>query len=194
MSRRRSSSQPSQRENTSADNNGDDDNDTNIMTHDMTTLCQPLEELDLSISSYSDTRPISTKVLHEGEDDKPTITLTTYKELLPTPQSLVRLFEPTNPSSPLTHADNDSTIELLTSAFEDTSVLAQHETAELKRELEDHFQGLRSEFEEKTGRAWAPLQPWARDAWEWDNSAEEEEEVGEDEHGMLEWVGILHEN
>jgi hypothetical protein len=55
------------------------------------------------------------------------------------------------------------------------------------RELEDHFQHLKNEFEEKAGRAGAPLQPWARDAWEWDGA---EEEVGNDEGGMLEWVGI----
>jgi hypothetical protein len=128
MSIHRSPSQLSQRGNSIADNNNDDKDtkpmthDVYITSHDMTTICQPLAELDLNITSYSDTHPISTKILHEGQDDKHAITLTTYKELLPiTPQPLVRLFEPTNPSSPSTHEDDDSTMSVLTSAFQDTS-------------------------------------------------------------------------
>jgi hypothetical protein len=38
----------------------------------------------------------------------------------------------------------------------------------LMHELEDHFQNLRSEFEEKTGGLWTPLRGWAREDWDWD--------------------------
>jgi hypothetical protein len=155
--------------------------DAYIISYDMTTLYQSPEELDLSMSGCSETHIVLTKILHAGDGDKPEITLTTYKDLISTtPQYRVQLFEPSNPSSPSTYQDHDSTISSQTLAFESTSGLAQREAAELVRELEDHFQNLKSEFEEKTGRVWAPLQPWAKDAWGWDGG----EEMGDDECGM----------
>jgi hypothetical protein len=153
----------------------------------MSMLCQSTEALNLSTNSCSETQPTSTKVLHEGEGDKPAITLTSYKDLLPSPhQYLLQIFEPSNPGSALVHEDDDNTISLLTSALESTSVATRQETPELMLELDDHFRSLKREFEETTGRSWAPLRAWAKEEWDWNIA----EKVGNDEGCMLDCVEV----
>jgi hypothetical protein len=144
---------------------GDEAVDTSA--HDMSTLCQSTEGPNLSTSSCSETQPTSTKVLHEGESDKPAITLTAYKDLLPSPhQYLLQIFEPSNPGSALAHEDDDNTIGSLTSALESTSLSARREKPEMMLELDDHFRSLKSEFETRQGRSWAPLRALAKEEWD----------------------------
>jgi hypothetical protein len=156
-------------------------------THDMSTQCRSTEKLNLSASSCSEPRPTSTKVLHEGEGDKPAITITAYKDLLSSPhQYLLQIFEPSNPGSTLAHEHDDSIIDILSSAFESTLYPTHKETSKLKRELDDHFRDLKSEFEEKTGRSWAPLRPWAKEDCKWNGA----EEVENDESCTLSWTQV----
>jgi hypothetical protein len=37
----------------------------------------------------------------------------------------------------------------------------------LRCELDEHFKILKDEFEEKTGRRWAPLRSYEDEEWEW---------------------------
>lgn len=123
----------------------------------------------------------STKVLHTPTNNKqPTITLTAHKDGLPTPDhSVLHLFKP-DPSPYVSSAASNSA----------AVALADHEPLELKalkEELEVFSQDRKSEFEERTGRAWIPLRAWPREEWEWDLGEgfgalrlEEEDEDGEE--------------
>jgi len=123
----------------------------------------------------------STKVLHEPADGKPAITLTTYKHGSSTVNSLLHLFKPidTDPSPYVSSAP--------ARAFNSARhwpALAEHEQPELKqlkKELEVHFQGMKSEFEEKTGRNWAPLKAWPKEQWEWDGEEMVDLRLGDEE-------------
>ncbi|KAI8937683.1 hypothetical protein NX059_005384 [Plenodomus lindquistii] len=42
----------------------------------------------------------------------------------------------------------------------------------LKEDLERHFQRLKGEFEEKTGREWVQLKAWKGEEWEWESEEE----------------------
>lgn len=51
----------------------------------------------------------------------------------------------------------------------------------LSVELEEHFQGLKDEFEEATGRGWNPLTAWGSEEWEWEDGCE-------GEPGLFDWT------
>jgi hypothetical protein len=40
---------------------------------------------------------------------------------------------------------------------------------QLECELAEHFQGLKNDFEGKTGRRWEPLRAWSEGKWSWDS-------------------------
>jgi hypothetical protein len=96
----------------------------------------------------------TTKILHDAHDGKPIITLTSYTTGFP--------------------STADSTAVSKTPARVEWLIEPREEWPVLKRELDEYFQGLKSEFEEKTGKAWIPLRGWAREEWEWGNEVDDE--------------------
>jgi hypothetical protein len=136
---------------------------------------------------------VSTKVLHEPEGGKPAITLTTYKDDLTARESsatLLQLFKPFEPSPfARARANSDSCFGPAKPCHTDNSRLSalgieeqRPELTILRAQLGDHFQGLKSEFEVKTGRTWIPLTPWGKEdgewEWEWEGEGDESDEVG----------------
>jgi hypothetical protein len=134
---------------------------------------------------------VSTKVLHEPEGGKPGITLTTYKDDLTARESsasLLQLFKPFEPSPfARARANSDSCFGSAKPCHTDNSRLSalgieeqRPELTILRAQLGDHFQGLKSEFEVKTGRTWIPLTPWGKEdgEWEWEWEGDESDEVG----------------
>lgn len=95
-----------------------------------------------------------TKMLHEGQNGQPTITLTVYEKEDSPGQSVLSI----------TNAISDSYAE---------GKQPHQLNDKLKSQLEDYFQGLKSEFEAKTGREWDPLRAWPAEEWEWEWDDEE---------------------
>ncbi|KAF1839114.1 hypothetical protein BDW02DRAFT_277085 [Decorospora gaudefroyi] len=147
---------------------------------DMVTTYQVLpKHLDLSTSTSTslcmrDTKPVATKTLQEPQDGKPAITLKTYKQgsgsRLGSSCSVLHLFKPINDDG----KRNAATIDI--KSDEETEMLAQ-----LRAQLEEHFQGLKREFEVKRGKCWTALRPWGNEEWEWS------EEGGDEIDGALDW-------
>lgn len=121
----------------------------------------------------------STTVLQEEEDGKPAITLTTYKHGsctrgVSTP--LLNLVDPIiyKELDTFSNPAINTPIGVISSKYPSTSPSVQEVSIkedaphlmQLRSELEEHFQGLRLEFEKKTGRTWTPLEPW-RNECEW---------------------------
>ena len=168
-------------------------------TDDMATLYELPKELDFGIGRWEDDRHhdrrLSTKVLHEEEDGKPAITLTTYAQgrssSTDIKESLLDLFKPIDPSpfnetpDPASSSmnfigqerDNTGGFDVEALEIGGASALLQ-----LRCELEDHFRGLTREFKEKTGKGWTPLRAWTKEEWEWESESEDEGE-DESEHG-----------
>jgi hypothetical protein len=115
----------------------------------LTTLAHHLKEPGNVIDDHhtNESNP-DTKILYEGQDGKPTITLTAYKKDDSPGQSVLNTANAISDSC----ADGKKPHEL-----ED----------ELKCQLEDYFQGLKSEFKARTGREWDPLRSWPAEDWEW---------------------------
>jgi hypothetical protein len=168
-------------------------------TSDMATWYHLPKELDFGIGRWEDQqhdeRRPSTKVLHEEEDGKPAITLTTYVQGHPSrtdiKESLLDLFKPIDPSPFNETPDPASTIKASTpqerysTSGADVAALAVGDASallQLRSELKDHFRGLTRGFEEKTGRGWTPLRAWAKEEWEWESESENE---GEDGAGVM---------
>ncbi|KAF2031230.1 hypothetical protein EK21DRAFT_111052 [Setomelanomma holmii] len=156
---------------------------TTKSTDDMATLYQHPKGLEFDIDGCGEQRNIgvmSTKVLHEPEDEKPAITLTTYKHglaLRERSDSLLQLFEPINSSAFL---DKTSTGfgNLGAKSLRAKEEAEQTGLVSLRAQLENHFTQLKSAFEEKTGRAWIPLKPWRKEDCEWDWGSDNGEEAG----------------
>jgi hypothetical protein len=115
---------------------------------------------------------LSTEVLHESETNTPAITVTTYKDELLTRQLLRRLLQRVEPSH------DESICALRREALADTTAQVDEKSKKLIRELEEHFEGLKSEFETKTGRVWTPLRAWEDKEWNWEW---EDEKAGDEE-------------
>ncbi|KAH7406088.1 hypothetical protein DE146DRAFT_754075 [Phaeosphaeria sp. MPI-PUGE-AT-0046c] len=105
-----------------------------ILIQMMTLVNHPKE---LGPGDYAKGSVQATKILHDGEDDKPTIALAVYRK------------------DHLPEESNDGHAHALDN--------------ELVRQLEDHFQDLQSESEEKTGRKWTPLRVWPKNLGAWDD-------------------------
>jgi len=137
----------------------------------MSTLCQLPKEPTSNSAGCGDAAS-TTKVVHTPADaHQPAITLTTYQQrdsdASAPRKSLLRPVKPIDPSPYA--APKRSTLDK-----------REPELVQLKRELEEYWRGLKSEFEEKTGRSWVPLKAWEKEEWEWDGE-EEEKGDGEDE-------------
>jgi hypothetical protein len=46
--------------------------------------------------------------------------------------------------------------------------------------MEEHFDGMKRGFEEKTGRLWTPLRAWKKEEWGWERDGQEERDDGWD--------------
>lgn len=137
---------------------------------DTTTLCQHRGEPMLPGACHAGAET-TTRVLHESEDDKPTITLTSYTDKSPNRRFMVRLLEPTH------LVDDDCIIPIsLEEALVETYALPDGNITELRRGLEEHFEVLKCEFEQKTGKAWIPLRAWPEQEWEWTSDEPEEDD------------------
>lgn len=140
-------------------------------------------------------QPQPTIVLQPGSDGKPAITLTVYKHErgspYNTPEPLVRIFEPSAHS--VVNATT-AALDIVDDTFSqpmppcmDLAVIdggAMGDDAHgqpLSVELEEHFQGLKVEFEEATGRGWNPLTAWGSEEWEWEDGCE-------GEPGLFDWT------
>ena len=105
-----------------------------------------------------------TKTLEMEQDGKPSITLTSYN-CDPTSSSpvesrpLVHLFKPISEDEIRNHTTH---IASTSRAEKEKAALAQ-----LRAELNAHFQSLQREFECKRGISWTPLRPWGDEEWEW---------------------------
>ena len=136
----------------------------------MSTLCQLPKEPASNSAGCGDAKSTATEVLHTPADaHQPAITLTAYqqRDSAAPRNSLLRPFKPIDPSPYA--APKRSTLDK-----------REPELVQLKRELEEYWRGLKSEFEEKTGRNWVPLKAWEKEEWEWDGE-EEDKGDGEDE-------------
>lgn len=101
--------------------------------------------------SYHADDSISDKeTLRQGHDEKPTIMLTVYKKEGLSEQSVF-----IDTGAGCASCANCERIH----GLEDS----------LKYQLEDYFQGLKREFEAKTGRKWQPRRPWPAELWAWDD-------------------------
>jgi hypothetical protein len=146
------------------------------------------------------TGPFSTKTLHEEQDGRPAITLTTYKCELPEWSALKSLFPLRKPQS-FSSVDKTELIDVYIDRqqpkfnhhfLEDIDVACDDiqlddTTAALEKpitELSEHFERLKSEYEVKIGRCWTPLIPWSREKWDWDEGGESVSEL--DGHEWLE--------
>jgi len=112
-----------------------------------------------------------TKTLEMEQDGKPSITLTSFNcdsTSRPPVESrpLVHLFKPISEDEIRNHTTH------ITSTFraeEEKAALAQ-----LRAELNAHFQSLQREFECKRGISWTPLRPWGDEEWEWSDGGSNE--------------------
>ena len=112
-----------------------------------------------------------TKTLEMEQDGKPSITLTSYNcdSTSRSPvesRPLVHLFKPISEDVIRNHTTH------ITSTFraeEEKAALAQ-----LRAELNAHFQSLQREFECKRGISWTPLRPWGDEEWEWSDGGSNE--------------------
>jgi len=129
---------------------------------------QGISKLQHSHSAYFDDPTGPTKVLHQGKDDMPAITLTAYKDGAFPRQSLLQLHMKVVPAH-----DKDS-VKRLEELVTDRPAQLDDQDEDLVRDLGVHFEALKSEFEETTGRAWMPLRAWGREDGEWDLVGEEE--------------------
>jgi hypothetical protein len=118
--------------------------------------------LEPSHSAYSDSPTESTKILHQGKDHMPAITLTNYNDSALTPQSLLQLHSKVVPD----HGEN--IVNCLEEFVTDRPAQLDNQDENLIRELGVHFEALKCEFEETTGRAWTPLRAWEKEDGEWD--------------------------
>jgi hypothetical protein len=126
-------------------------------------------ELVLSSSHHASAK-MSTGVLYQGDNDKPSITLTTYSDDMPTHRSTLGLVEPTSPGH------DNCIIPTLDEISADTFPLADAKSKDLMHELEQYFEELKSEFEQKTGREWTPLRAWTKEELQWTSDEVEEED------------------
>jgi hypothetical protein len=135
------------------------------------------KHIDLSTTDLPmrNTESDSTKTLQVEQDGKPAITLTTYKHD-PSPQdgstSLLHLFRPIDINEIKRHAT--STLRTTSEQGRESCSLMQ-----LRSQLEEHFEGLKREFEVKRGKSWTPLRPWVKEDWEWESD--------DDEEGVFNW-------
>jgi hypothetical protein len=153
--------------------------------HSMSTTRSDLEDLNSSLAGCGATT--STKVLQEPADGKPGITLTTYTHEQSTSRHsspLLHLSKPVDPS-PYTSSSPCEKISGPPAQSIDRALVEQEnpEIMRLERELAEHFQDLKGEFEGRTGRRWVPLRAWLGEKWEWDSDGEgnKEEELEGDE-------------
>jgi hypothetical protein len=135
------------------------------------------KDLELSTTCLPMTSE-STKTLQAEEDGKPAITLTTYKhDYIPHDEaaSLLHLFKPID----VNEVKNRTTpfFRTVTKQEQGTCSLMQ-----LRLQLEEHFEGLKREFEVKREKSWTPLGPWAKAEWNWDW-----EDRGAEKEGALDW-------
>jgi hypothetical protein len=121
-------------------------------------------------------------ILQVAKDGKPSITHTSYDC-----DSASTSHMPVN-SRPLLHLfrliSDDAMHSRTTHNLTPVSCDVRKEKAalvQLRAELEEHFQDLKSEFKAKRGKDWTPLRPWASEEWEWsdDSSA--------DRQGIFDW-------
>jgi hypothetical protein len=110
---------------------------------------------DFSCASSSS---CTTTTLHDAQDGKPTITLTSHTAGLPSPAD--------SAAAASKHPERSRRAAWLDEP--------RDEQPALNRELDEYFQGLKSEFEAKTGKAWTPLRGWASKEWEWENEVDDE--------------------
>jgi hypothetical protein len=106
---------------------------------DTTAIAQDTEEQDLGCSSHASTPTTWTKVLHKGEADKPSITLTTCKDDEPSLHSEPSLFKPIQMSQ-----SSDSAHVLV----EDTSLPEEGEWEEEEEVEEEEVEEEEVEEEE----------------------------------------------
>jgi hypothetical protein len=128
---------------------------------DMATLCQLPQDPHSAIQQSC---APSTQLLHPAKSNMPAITLTSYQYLPPTDTTsfpLLHRFKPVDPNPFTTDSE-------LASSEAQAPALVQ-----LRSDLEEHFVGLKKEFEQKTGRSWVPLRAWERE-WKWNGEGEEE--------------------
>jgi hypothetical protein len=135
-------------------------------------------ELSTTNSPMPETESDSTKTLHVEQDGKPAITLTTYKHdssPLDESTSLLHLFMPIDVSEIKACATSK-----LVPATEERK---DHQSAmELRSQLEEHFEGLKREFEVKRRKTWTPLRAWPNEEWDWDW-----EGGGAEVKGLVDW-------
>ncbi|KAH3950098.1 hypothetical protein HBI56_006260 [Parastagonospora nodorum] len=149
-------------------------NNSEIETESHTESCnmialqhQGVSNLEPSYGAYSDSPIESTKILHQGKDNMPAKTLTNYKDSALTRQSLLQLHSKVVPDH------GESIVNCLEEFVTDRSAQLDNQDEDLIRDLGVHFEALKSEFEETTGRAWTPLRAWEKEDGEWDLVGEE---------------------
>jgi hypothetical protein len=121
-------------------------------------------ELSTTKLPMPETQTESTKTLHVEQDGKPAITLTTYKHSSSSHDestSLLHLFKPIHDDEIKAH-----TYSTLVPATEKENIYRS--AMELRLQLEEHFEGLKREFEVKRRRSWTPLRAWSTEDWDWD--------------------------
>jgi hypothetical protein len=142
-------------------------NEQSHTKEDMATLYQLPQDPH---SATQQSCALLTQLLHPAKSDMPAITLTSYNHISPTDTT----------SSPLLHfyksIDSIPTDSELASSKIQAGALVQ-----LRSDLEEHFVGLKREFEERAGRKWVPLREWETEEWEW-------EWDGEGSNKGYEWV------
>ncbi|KAL5117707.1 hypothetical protein ACEQ8H_004455 [Pleosporales sp. CAS-2024a] len=95
----------------------------------------------------------STQILHESKDNMPSITLTAYKEYshIQSPKHLLQEVE-------FPRDDRQSTS---TDQMSESAIVPQDDEGEhLSFNLNELWEQLKIEYQEKRGRAWTPLLPW----------------------------------
>lgn len=138
--------------------------------------------------------PSPTRTLYKGKENNPTITLTAYNYPLPGFEPPTGLAGPTSSSKRSTD-DIHPFAEHNASRFErrllpgacGSAEDQRTDLAQLRRDLEEHWVGLKREFEATTGRKWVPLRGWGRDE-EWDWGGEDDVEMGGDGEGAVDWL------
>lgn len=118
---------------------------------------QGTSNLDSGHGAYFDDPTGSTKVLHQGKDNMPAITLKAYKDDVRPRQSLLQLHLKVVPD----HGEN--IVNCLEELVTYRSAQFDDQDEDLVRDLGVHFEALKNEFEETTGRTWTPLRAWEKD-------------------------------
>ncbi|KAJ4325996.1 hypothetical protein N0V94_000361 [Neodidymelliopsis sp. IMI 364377] len=174
--------------------------------HAASRMVMPLNPIH-DVNTYREAMPIawteqdnaatpSTKTLHEAGDRNPAITLTTstckvlgqpvFKTTLPL-RSRFRDFAEAGKIKLNDAHMNLNHLKLNQHFSEDIELVydytqSQETTAALQKltiELKEHFECLRSEYEGKTSKRWAPLEPWDREDWDWNYDGRTTAEIDE---------------